>query len=202
MDDHGPVLPPCYLYNFSLAHSVNLGHDVEFTQTTPTHLFAGRAVQFVLVLALHCPHASEPILQRPSRPPAQCSKHAATAIMAANDNMLYFKTFYGILQDGLNIGVQRAARDWRYYLRWTKSSPGPKPTISLAGTRLSAQPIQRNSGVCVRLRRSKYCGSSSLILSAQTRLFSKSFGKNFITALPEFGPAEASRSSTSIQSKG
>ena len=107
MDDHGPVLLPCYLYNFSLAHSVNLGHDVEFTQTTPTHLFAGRAVQFVLVLALHCPHASEPILQRQSRPLAQCSKHAATAIMAANDNMLYFKTFYGILPDGLNIGVQR-----------------------------------------------------------------------------------------------
>ena len=31
-------------------------------------------------------------------------------------------------------------------LRWTKSSPGARPTISLAGTRLSEQPIQSRSG--------------------------------------------------------
>ena len=37
-------------------------------------------------------------------------------------------------------------------LRWTKISPGSSPTISFAGTRLSAQPIHRYLGVCWRAR--------------------------------------------------
>ena len=49
-------------------------------------------------------------------------------------------------------------------LRWTKSSPGSRPTISLAGTRLSEQPIHRYSGVCWAARCWKKSGSRSVIL--------------------------------------
>ena len=73
MHDHGPVLSPCYLYDFGLAHRVHLGHDVKFTQTTPAHLFAGRAVQFVFVLSVYRAHVGEPILQRQSRPFTQAA---------------------------------------------------------------------------------------------------------------------------------
>ena len=40
-------------------------------------------------------------------------------------------------------------------LRWTKSSPGSRPTIRLAGTRLSEQPIQSRSGRWMWARREK-----------------------------------------------
>src|SRR4051794_33410705 len=60
-------------------------------------------------------------------------------------------------------------------LRWTKSSPGSRPTISLAGTRLSAQPIQRESGFWIAHRRSKKPGSRLRRSSDQARLFSRSF---------------------------
>src|SRR5688572_6574080 len=59
-------------------------------------------------------------------------------------------------------------------LRWTKSSPGGRPTISFAGTRLSEQPIQRYSGACCFVRRAKNCGSWRVMRSAQARLFAKS----------------------------
>src|ERR1051326_4390839 len=58
-------------------------------------------------------------------------------------------------------------------LRWTKSSPGKSPTISFAGTRLSAQPIQRYCGVCWCDRRLKKFGSRCVIAVAHFRLFSK-----------------------------
>src|SRR6516162_2106448 len=79
-------------------------------------------------------------------------------------------------------------------LRCTNSSPGPRPTISLAGTRLSAQPIQRYSGVWVWLSRWKYSGSPSLILSAQARLLAKSFGRNFILTITQNLPSYAAMS--------
>ena len=40
-------------------------------------------------------------------------------------------------------------------LRWTNSSPGSRPTIWLAGTRLSEQPIQSRSGRWMCARREK-----------------------------------------------
>src|SRR5688572_17597133 len=59
-------------------------------------------------------------------------------------------------------------------LRWTKSSPGGRPTISFAGTRLSEQPIQRYSGACCFVRRAKNCASCRVMRSAQARLLAKS----------------------------
>src|SRR5882672_1221000 len=40
-------------------------------------------------------------------------------------------------------------------LRWTKISPGSRPTIWFAGTRLSEQPIQRYRGACCDDSRAK-----------------------------------------------
>src|SRR5688572_6466610 len=59
-------------------------------------------------------------------------------------------------------------------LRCTNSSPGSRLTISLAGTRLSAQPIQRKRGDCCRDRVSKNPGSRAVIDRAQARLLSSS----------------------------
>src|SRR6476660_1504375 len=58
-------------------------------------------------------------------------------------------------------------------LRWTKSSPGSRPTIWLAGTRLSEQPIQRYSGNCWRESLLKNSGSCRRIAWDQARLASK-----------------------------
>src|SRR5918992_3862544 len=59
-------------------------------------------------------------------------------------------------------------------LRWTKSSPGGRPTISLAGTRLSEQPTHRYCGACWFVRRVKNSGSCRVIFAAQDRLLAKS----------------------------
>src|SRR3954469_6429618 len=56
-------------------------------------------------------------------------------------------------------------------LRCTKSSPGSRPTISLAGTRLSEQPIHRYCGACWPSSRRKNPGSAEIIRAAQARLF-------------------------------
>src|SRR5690606_17880225 len=58
-------------------------------------------------------------------------------------------------------------------LRWTNSSPGKRPTISLAGTRLSEQPIQRYLGDCCLESFSKKLASVLRISLAQRRLLSK-----------------------------
>src|SRR5690606_14237647 len=55
-------------------------------------------------------------------------------------------------------------------LRCTNSSPGISPTTSLAGTRLSEQPIHRNSGRCWRASRAKNSGSCARNASDQLRL--------------------------------
>ena len=59
-------------------------------------------------------------------------------------------------------------------LRCTNSSPGSRPTSSLAGTRLSAQPIHRYCGVCCLSRREKKPGSRCSISPAHCRLLSQS----------------------------
>src|SRR6476661_3534244 len=61
-------------------------------------------------------------------------------------------------------------------LRWTKSSPGSSPTISLAGTRLSEHPIQRYCGACWEARLWKKSGRRAVISAAQRRLFSNRCG--------------------------
>ena len=58
---------------------------------------------------------------------------------------------------------------------WTKSSPGSSPTISLAGTLLSEQPIHRNSGDCCYDSFAKKPGYLISIDSAHFLLFKKSF---------------------------
>src|SRR5688572_8488152 len=57
--------------------------------------------------------------------------------------------------------------------RWTKSCPGMSPTIWLAGTRLSEQPIQRYSGACCRDRLWKKPGSRRVISAAHSRLLAR-----------------------------
>src|SRR5579859_6888190 len=65
-------------------------------------------------------------------------------------------------------------------LRCTNTSPGMRPMISLAGTRLSAQPIHRYLGDCCSARRLKKSGWARLMPSAQARLLAKSSGSFFM----------------------
>src|SRR5438874_13245221 len=58
-------------------------------------------------------------------------------------------------------------------LRWTKSSPGIRPTISFAGTRLSEHPIQRYRGDCWCASFAKNAASDRRMRSAPARLFRK-----------------------------
>src|SRR5688572_5030671 len=61
-------------------------------------------------------------------------------------------------------------------LRCTNSSPGARPTISFAGTRLSEQPIQRYRGVCWRDSSRKKSGCLEVMSFAQARFCSKRSG--------------------------
>src|SRR4051812_32021196 len=75
-------------------------------------------------------------------------------------------------------------------LRCTKSSPGRSPTISLAGTRLSEQPIQRYLGRCCRERRAKNSGSFRRIRADHSRFFSRRFVRAVMAGiLPACRPA-------------
>src|SRR5690349_24075843 len=58
-------------------------------------------------------------------------------------------------------------------LRCTKTSPGSRPVIWLAGTRLSEQPIHMYLGVCCFTRPVKKPGRSCSIRAAQSRLWVK-----------------------------
>ena len=51
---------------------------------------------------------------------------------------------------------------------WTKIWPGISPTIWLAGTRLSEQPIQRYSGFCCSASVSKKPGSEAVVAAAHS----------------------------------
>src|SRR6188768_2018414 len=66
-------------------------------------------------------------------------------------------------------------------LRWTKISPGSRPTIWFAGTRLSEQPIQRYSGDCWVESLEKNSGSDACILADHARLFANRFVSDFVT---------------------
>src|SRR6476659_4680185 len=59
-------------------------------------------------------------------------------------------------------------------LRCTNTSPGSRPRISLAGTRLSAQPIHRYCGACCASRLVKKPGVRCSVAAAQRRLLSSS----------------------------
>ena len=72
--------------------------------------------------------------------------------------------------------TSRVKSQTRPTLRWTKSSPGARPTISFAGTRLSAQPIQRYAVFWTAQSRSKKSGSRRVCCEAQARLLAKSCG--------------------------
>ena len=64
MDDHRMVLSPRLLNDLSFAYRMDLGHDVQLTQATPTRVFVGRGIQLVFVSAVNGPHMSQPIFQR------------------------------------------------------------------------------------------------------------------------------------------
>src|SRR6476619_7310343 len=57
-------------------------------------------------------------------------------------------------------------------LRWTNSSPGSRPTISFAGTRLSEHPIHRKAGACCPESLAKKSGSCRRMRSDHARLLS------------------------------
>src|SRR3954453_21817563 len=66
--------------------------------------------------------------------------------------------------------------------RCTNSSPGNTPTISLAGTRESDQPIHKYSGACCAASLWKKSGRAAETSAAQRRLLSNRCASDFMTA--------------------
>ena len=62
-------------------------------------------------------------------------------------------------------------------LRWTNSSPGARSTSSLAGTRLSAQPIHRYCGACCWSRPLKKPGRAGFHLLRPEAIVLEQFGQ-------------------------
>src|SRR6056300_1376974 len=67
----------------------------------------------------------------------------------------------------------------------TKISPGGISTIWLAGTRLSEQPIHKNSGFCCFDNEEKNSGSLALMDEAHARFFSSNSFNVFISNQPQ-----------------
>src|SRR4051812_5337943 len=70
-------------------------------------------------------------------------------------------------------------------LRCTNTSPGSRPVIWLAGTRLSLQPIHMNLGFCCWVRPLKNPGRVRSISAAQARLCLK---RSWIVVMAELSP--------------
>ena len=79
-----------------------------------------------------------------------------------------------------------ARRRWRR-CGGRRARPGRSPTISLAGTRLSEQPIQRYSGACWDFNFEKKSGCRATHAAAQRRLFSNNSGRTRTSPPTELG---------------
>ena len=99
----------------------------------------------------------------------------------------------GVLQHGeaVEVGVDDEVRD----VAVDEHSPGGRPTIWFAGTRLSEQPIQRYSGAWRSARDAKNPGSAATIAAAHARLRSKSSPRSPMSS-------QASEGSESVKTHG
>jgi hypothetical protein len=80
-------------------------------------------------------------------------KHASTAIVPAYDHVFDLEYLYGVLQDAHQVEV--SLYDYIGHIAMREVLPGGVFVTSLAGTRLSEQPIQRKSGRCMSASRLK-----------------------------------------------
>jgi hypothetical protein len=89
--------------------------------------------------------------------------------MPAYDNMFHFQMIYRIFQNTKNIwiGIHHHIRN----IAMNKDFPGCVPVISFAGTRLSLQPIHKNSGVWICDNLSKYSGSTATLAGGPLPVF-------------------------------
>ena len=98
-----------------------------------------------------------------------------------DDHVLHLQHIHGILQhrQAVQVGVHDDVGD----VAVDEELAGERPTISLAGTRLSEQPIQRYSGACWDFNRWKKSGCRATHAAAQRRLFSNNSGRSCASAL-------------------
>ena len=94
--------------------------------------------------------------------------HAGAAVVADDDDVRDLQVLDGKLDRRQRSGPS-ARRGWRRW-RCTNTSPGSSPVISLAGTRLSAQPIHMYLGLCCCARRVKKPPGAPAAAAAQARL--------------------------------
>ena len=131
----------------------------------------GDALELVLVVALHVLHVPQPVVDQAVRGRRRARRECRRSRSGRRRSRA--STFS---TSTANCSTDRQFRSvWTTTLatlRWTNSSPGSRPTISLAGTRLSEQPIHRYSGACWPASRVKNAGSRLTRSAAQARLLS------------------------------
>ena len=118
---------------------------------------------------------------RPTRRSSSAALHAAAAGVADDDDVLDLQHVDGELdhRQAVEVGVDDDVGD----VAMDEQLARARSTISLAGTRLSAQPIHRYFGACCWSRPLKKPGRAASIFFAQRRLFSSSSGRSDTAAV-------------------
>lgn len=102
--------------------------------------FLGDRVEDPAVFLLHVLNVAEPVVDEANRPVLLGRDHTAAPVMPADDDVPDLERhLHGILNHGEAIEIRVA--DDVGDVAVDEQFPGIMPTISLAGTRLSAQPI-------------------------------------------------------------
>lgn len=163
---HGERLTasPCVLDNIAVTDLIDLRDYVELTQAVDC-FFATQRLQDCSVAHGDIHERTQPLTYLSHLLLFQGGAYAAAAVVTYDHHVLDLE------HRDLNCSADMQLRSlWTTTfatLRRTNSSTGSRPTMSLAGTRESEQPIHRYSGACCWDSVSKKLGSVSVMRSDQ-----------------------------------
>ena len=88
---------PGSLYDAGVANIINLLGDIHFTQTINAVFIIYAVNELRIISIIHILDVQQPIVDESARSLANGRSHAATAVMAANDDVLNLKNIHRIL---------------------------------------------------------------------------------------------------------
>ena len=122
-------------------YPANAVDDVEFGQTVKPVVIVTERIELVALAAADTPDRLEPVVGQAVDDVFGSRLDAGAAVVSTDDDLADTEYLDGEFQSGEEIQVGRVTT--LATLRWTKISPGSRPVMTLAGTRESAQPIQK-----------------------------------------------------------